>query len=52
MRHKLKAQEGVSTPLNPHLERLHNYAMEKKSRLIRAQQEKDRMEVEQAIALS
>jgi len=36
LRHKVKNEMGIVEPTNPHLEKLHNLAQEKKSKLIRA----------------
>ena len=48
----MKTELGVVEPTNPYLENMHNQAQERKSKLIRAQQEKEKMEIEQSIALS
>jgi hypothetical protein len=37
---------GVVEPTNPYLDKMHNQAHERKSKLIRAQQEKERIEIE------
>lgn len=43
---------GVSEPVNPNLERMYNEGIEKKNKLARALKEKERLEMEEAVAMS
>jgi hypothetical protein len=43
---------GVAEPINPNLERMYNEGIERKNRLARARKEKERLEIEEAVALS